>query len=110
VLISARQLGANYRPAEIIRAFAALDHKLGRDSYLIMRTFGHGIGVSLTELHSLADLLKVSDRIRWILLHLPSSHARARTRARGTPVDRSGEPNIAADSAHSELGVPPKGS
>jgi hypothetical protein len=42
--------------------------------------------------------------------HLPSSHARARTRARGTPVDRSGEPDIAADSAHSELGVPPKGS
>jgi hypothetical protein len=34
----------------------------------------------------------------------------ARTRARGTPVDRSGEPDIAADSAHSELGVPPKGS
>jgi uncharacterized protein YbjT (DUF2867 family) len=33
----------------------------------------------------------------------PPAHQRA------TPVDRSGEPDIAADSAHSELGVPPKG-
>jgi glycosyltransferase involved in cell wall biosynthesis len=66
VLISPRQLGANYRQSVIIRAFAALEHDLRKDSYLIVRTFGHGIGVSLTELHRLVDRLNVSGRIRWV--------------------------------------------
>ena len=66
VLISARQLGANYRPAEIIGAFAALNNVHRRQIYLIMRTFGHSIGVSLSELQELADKLNLSDRIRWV--------------------------------------------
>jgi D-inositol-3-phosphate glycosyltransferase len=66
VLISARQLGANYRPAEIINAFAALNDIDGGQIYLVMRTFGHRIGVSLNELRELADQLHVSDRIRWV--------------------------------------------
>jgi glycosyltransferase involved in cell wall biosynthesis len=66
VLISARQLGANYRPAEVIEAFAALNKAHGRQTYLIMRTFGHRMGVSLKELHGLADKLHVSDHIRWV--------------------------------------------
>lgn len=40
VPISARQLGANYRPAEIIRAFAGLDRRICKGTYLIIRTFG----------------------------------------------------------------------
>jgi glycosyltransferase involved in cell wall biosynthesis len=66
VLISPRQLGANYRQSEIIRAFAALDHTHRKQTYMIIRTFGHGIGVSITELHRLADRLNVSDQVRWI--------------------------------------------
>jgi glycosyltransferase involved in cell wall biosynthesis len=66
VLISARQLGGNYRPSEIIRAFAALDCTHRKQTYLIMRTFGDGIGVSITELHRLADRLNISDQVRWI--------------------------------------------
>jgi glycosyltransferase involved in cell wall biosynthesis len=66
VLISARQLGGNYRPSEIIRAFAALDRTCRNQTYLIVRTFGHGIGVSITELHRLADRLNISDRVRWV--------------------------------------------
>ena len=66
VLISARQLGANYRPAEIMEAFAALNNVHGRQIYLIMRTFGHSIGVSLNELHERAVKLNVSDHIRWV--------------------------------------------
>ena len=66
VLISARQLGANYRHSEIIRAFAALDLTDRKPAYLIVRTFGHGFGVSITELHRLTDRLNISDRVRWI--------------------------------------------
>jgi glycosyltransferase involved in cell wall biosynthesis len=66
VLISPRQLGANYRPAEIIRAFSALNHRIHGEYFLIMRTFGHQIGVSLLELRALADKLRVSDRVRWV--------------------------------------------
>lgn len=66
VLISPRQLGANYRQLEIIRAFAALAPDFRRDCYLILRTFGHGNGVSLTELHKLADKLGIAARIRWV--------------------------------------------
>jgi len=66
VLISARQLGENYRQSEIIRAFAALDCRDRKQTYLIVRTFGDGIGVSITELHRLADRLNVSDQVRWI--------------------------------------------
>jgi hypothetical protein len=68
MLISARQLRANYRPAEIIDAspypFAALNSV--NQTYLVVRTFGHRIGVSLNELQRLADKLNVSDRIRWV--------------------------------------------
>jgi glycosyltransferase involved in cell wall biosynthesis len=66
VLISPRQLGANYRPSEIIRAFAATGHNSNKNSYLIMRTFGHRNGVSLIELNRLANELGVSSRIRWV--------------------------------------------
>jgi glycosyltransferase involved in cell wall biosynthesis len=66
VLISARQLGANYRPAEVIGAFAALNKTHGRQTYLIMRTAGDTMSVSLKELRGLADKLFVSDRIRWV--------------------------------------------
>jgi glycosyltransferase involved in cell wall biosynthesis len=81
VLISPRQLGANYRPAEIICAFARLDQQLCQDAHLIMRTFGNRSGVSLTELHRLADKLNVSDRIRWVdeveYVQLPGLYAAA---------------------------------
>ena len=81
VLISARQLGANYRPAEIIRAFAALDCKYRKRTYLIIRSFGHGSGVSMTELHRMAARLRVSDQIRWIgdleYIQLPGLYAAA---------------------------------
>jgi glycosyltransferase involved in cell wall biosynthesis len=66
VLISPRQLGANYRHSEIIRAFAALDRIYREHTYLIIRTFGHGFGVSITELQRLADRLNVSDQVRWV--------------------------------------------
>ena len=66
VLISVRQMGENYRPADIIKAFAALDNVHFRKIYLIMRTFGHKSGVSLNELHGLADRLNVSNRISWV--------------------------------------------
>src|SRR6516165_4032608 len=70
VVLSARQLGANnranYRQAEIIRAFAALNDTHRRHTYLIIRTLGFESGVLLTELHSLADRLNVSDQIRWV--------------------------------------------
>jgi hypothetical protein len=63
VLISARQSGANYRPSEVVRAFAALDCTDRKQTYLIVRTFGHGIAVSITELHRLADKLNISDQV-----------------------------------------------
>ena len=66
VLISPRQLGANYRQSDIIRAFAALDHSHRNQVYLIVRTFGHGLGASITELHRIAANLDISDRVRWI--------------------------------------------
>ncbi len=66
VLISPRQLGANYRPIEIIRAFAALDHSCYKEIFLIIRTFGHKIGVSLSELRALTNELKMTDRVRWV--------------------------------------------
>jgi glycosyltransferase involved in cell wall biosynthesis len=81
VLISARQLGANYRPSEIIRAFAALDFKYRKHTYLIIRSFGHGVGVSTTELHRMAARLRVLDQIRWIgdleYIQLPGLYAAA---------------------------------
>jgi glycosyltransferase involved in cell wall biosynthesis len=67
VLISARQLGGNYRHTEIIRAFVAvLNRGHSKPMYLIIRTFGHGAGMSLTELQILAERLDVSNYIRWI--------------------------------------------
>jgi glycosyltransferase involved in cell wall biosynthesis len=66
VLISPRQLGANYRQSEVIRAFAALERSYRKQAYLIVRTFGHRFGVSITELHRLAERLNISDRVKWI--------------------------------------------
>jgi hypothetical protein len=52
----------------------------------------------------LADLLSLPASGRHPLPNLSPQRKKERTpRARGTPVDRSGEPDIAADSAHSEL-------
>jgi glycosyltransferase involved in cell wall biosynthesis len=66
VLISPRQLAENYRHSEVIRAFAALERQHRRQTFLIIRTFGHRFGVSKTELQRLADNLNVSDQLRWV--------------------------------------------
>jgi glycosyltransferase involved in cell wall biosynthesis len=66
VMIAPRQLGANYRPSEIIRAFSAVTPELRRNAYLIVRTFGHGNGVSLPALHTLTEELDLSNRVRWV--------------------------------------------
>lgn len=66
VFLSARQLGAIYRPHEIIRAFAAVPAAARAKSYLIMRTFGHSVGTSLAELQHLAQELGVAQRVRWV--------------------------------------------
>lgn len=66
VFLSARQLGAIYRPHEIISAFAAVPAPARDKSYLIIRTFGHSVGTSLTELQHLAQELGVAQRVRWV--------------------------------------------
>lgn len=66
VYLSARQLGALYRPAEIIRAFASTPAAVREKSHLIIRTFGHGVGTSVAELQKLAQDLGVSSRLRWV--------------------------------------------
>jgi glycosyltransferase involved in cell wall biosynthesis len=66
VILAARQLGANYRSAEIIHAFAALKNSCRKQVYLIMRTFGHAIGVSLDQLRELANKSHISNNIRWV--------------------------------------------
>jgi D-inositol-3-phosphate glycosyltransferase len=66
VMLSPRQLGANYRQDEIVRAFAALDPTLRARGCLIVRTFGHGNGLPLAELQTLARNVGVADGIRWI--------------------------------------------
>ncbi len=66
VFLSGRQLGAIYRPAEIIAAFAALPRAARERSYLIMRTFGHGVGTSLSALQQQTEALGIASRVRWV--------------------------------------------
>jgi len=66
VYLSARQLGALYRPAEIIRAFASMPADVRAKSYLIIRTFGHSVGTSVPELQHLTDELGIAPRVRWV--------------------------------------------
>lgn len=66
VFLSARQLGAIYRPGEIISAFAAMPASARERSYLIMREFGHGVGTSLPKLRRLIEELGVERRVRWV--------------------------------------------
>lgn len=66
VFLSARQLGAVYRPAGIIEAFARMPAAARERSYLIMRTFGHGVGTSLPALQQKAEALGIAQRLRWI--------------------------------------------
>ena len=66
VYLSARQLGAIYRPAEIIRAFATMPADVRNKSYLIIRTFGHSVGTSVPELQRLAEELGIAPRVRWV--------------------------------------------
>jgi glycosyltransferase involved in cell wall biosynthesis len=66
VYLSARQLGALYRPAEIIRAFASMPADVRDKSYLIIRTFGHSVGTSVPDLQRLAEELGIAPRVRWV--------------------------------------------
>jgi glycosyltransferase involved in cell wall biosynthesis len=66
VYLSARQLGALYRPAEIIHAFASMPAAVRDKSYLIVRTFGHSVGTSIPELRRLTDELGIAPRVRWV--------------------------------------------
>jgi glycosyltransferase involved in cell wall biosynthesis len=66
VYLSARQLGALYRPGEIIRAFASMPAAAREKSYLIIRTFGHSVGTSISDLQQLAQELGIAQRVRWV--------------------------------------------
>jgi glycosyltransferase involved in cell wall biosynthesis len=66
VFLSARQLGAIYRPGEIIEAFARMPAAARERSYLIMRTFGHSVGTSLTALQGQVEALGIAHRVRWV--------------------------------------------
>ena len=66
VFLSARQLGAVYRPSEIIAAFAGMPVAVRERSYLIMRTFGHGVGTSLPDLQRQTEDLGIAGRVRWV--------------------------------------------
>jgi glycosyltransferase involved in cell wall biosynthesis len=66
VFLSARQLGAVYRPAEILTAFADMPAAARARSYLIMRAFGHGVGTSLTTLQRQVEALGIAHRVRWV--------------------------------------------
>lgn len=66
VFLSARQLGAIYRPAEIIAAFAGMPASARERSYLIMRTFGHSVGTSLSDLQRQVEELGIARRVRWV--------------------------------------------
>lgn len=66
VFLSARQLGAIYRPAEIIAAFAAMPADARERSYLLMRTFGHSVGTSLPSLQRMSEELGIAQRVRWV--------------------------------------------
>jgi mannosyltransferase len=66
VFLSGRQLGAIYRPAEIIEAFARMPAAARQRSYLIMRMFGHSVGTSLRSLQQQTQSLGIEQRVRWI--------------------------------------------
>ena len=66
VFLSARQLGAIYRPGDIIAAFAGMPASALERSYLIMRTFGHGVGTSLRTLQRSTEQLGIAQRVRWV--------------------------------------------
>lgn len=66
VFLSARQLGAVYRPGEIISAFAAMPAAARERSYLIMRTFGHSVGTSVPKLERMVQELGIASRVRWV--------------------------------------------
>jgi glycosyltransferase involved in cell wall biosynthesis len=66
VYLSVRQLGALYRQAEIIRAFASMPAAVRDKSYLIIRTFGHSVGTSISKLQRLTEELGVAARVRWV--------------------------------------------
>jgi glycosyltransferase involved in cell wall biosynthesis len=66
VYLSARQLGALYRPAEIIHAFASMPAAVRDKSYLIVRTFGHSVGTSVPELRRLTGELGIAPHVRWV--------------------------------------------
>lgn len=66
VFLSARQLGGIYRPADIIAAFAAMPVSARERSYLVMRTFGHSVGTSLTQLQRQVEALGIAHRVRWV--------------------------------------------
>ena len=66
VYLSARQLGAIYRPVEIIRAFASMPAAVRDKASLIIRTFGHGVGTSVPELERLTEELGIAARVRWV--------------------------------------------
>lgn len=66
VYLSARQLGALYRPGEIICAFASMPAQVRDRSYLIIRTFGHSVGTSVAQLRRLTAELGIAQRVRWV--------------------------------------------
>jgi glycosyltransferase involved in cell wall biosynthesis len=66
VYLLARQLGAIYRPAEIISAFASMPPAVRDKSYVIVRTFGHSVGTSIAELKRLTQELGIAPRVRWV--------------------------------------------
>jgi glycosyltransferase involved in cell wall biosynthesis len=66
VFLSARQLGAIYRPGEILAAFAAMPVAAHERSYLVMRTFGHSVGTSLNSLQQQTEALGIAPRVRWV--------------------------------------------
>lgn len=66
VYLCVRQLGALYRPAEIIRAFASMPASVRDQSYLIVRTFGHSVGTSVADLRRLTEELRIAARVRWV--------------------------------------------
>jgi glycosyltransferase involved in cell wall biosynthesis len=66
VYLSARQLGAVYRPDGIIRAFASMPAAVRDRSYLIIRTFGHSVGTSVADLRRLTEDVGIASRVRWV--------------------------------------------
>jgi len=66
VVLSPRAAGANYRQAEIIRAFAAWRPSAARKAYLVIRTFGSEPDTYVPKLKPLATRLGIDDAVRWV--------------------------------------------